>query len=781
MKPTPEQLKALANFPAALRALVEAELAAGNSIIQIENGFPAAPCGASIKLKRRVSITRRKSTNEIYFYDRDNPSYAGEFTTAERHFFVLEPPLPEPPPPDMDAIRKALEPKADLLSARSQRDARAPISVEAKSTQTPAHFTSSESPTGWTRLLYFCDKRPPHLVQFELEREFMVLFIASMDGQQLKMLATAHVNGAQYDLELRFIAALKSSYYFSLNIIASWADSASMYHDYFRKTSDSWYKLWTRDLVAATPPDMRDNLVERYQNECKTTLHAEQHLGSVNAVQRAIVDGMKQGGKFGTSHKEGGTDIYWRDHHFVRSDYGDYPDSKTYNSEAEFFQMLWNFCQFDVTRNAGKQGFSELDTWKLILRRMSPVKPPHPEDLLGGFSAIAMTTFSPTLTVTTMMPLYSSPFAKWLTLGVLALIFASIAAWQLVSIKSTGTPLGPALRSATHVFQLIDTQERYLPSLHRNASKNRFSIDLLVIPIADPSKQEIFKLIRQQQSNALTPMTKILGVDGDVVWIQALDTFAVNLRTKRVANESDLRKANPELALFLQSAKPEFTDRFLAISPDWHQAYAFSGETLKASSHQPPPRDSWLDEQRSSRVENSLCSGGLISASEWISIATPEEARNNFKIGFSLPRDFSSHEKNQQFQLYRGTTDTSESRPKILQFSRVSETEFRAANFLRTHPNDAILHANNPDSVFLLHQSGPQLFAPFSLTRLTPDGKIIWSTSTGIGRLSQTLPSTDVIALLGETPQVENIVSEPLLVLINVASGKAKTVILWQR
>jgi hypothetical protein len=52
----------LAEFPAPLRALVEAELQAGNSIVAIENGFPAAPCGASVKLAKAVQDERRRST-----------------------------------------------------------------------------------------------------------------------------------------------------------------------------------------------------------------------------------------------------------------------------------------------------------------------------------------------------------------------------------------------------------------------------------------------------------------------------------------------------------------------------------------------------------------------------------------------------------------------------------------------------------------------------------------------------------------------------------------------
>ncbi|MBK7086062.1 MAG: hypothetical protein IPH53_15930 [Flavobacteriales bacterium] len=165
----------IAEFPAPLRALVEAELEAGNTIVAIENGFPAAPCGASIKLANAVQDVRRRSTGEVVFYARNNSSYAGEFTTEQRHFFVLEPPLPPEPVPDMDAIRQALEPKPGALAQLAQREARSGPEVVrslirervAAENAQPASIpkgalTTVETATSAKRLLHFRDHRPPH-------------------------------------------------------------------------------------------------------------------------------------------------------------------------------------------------------------------------------------------------------------------------------------------------------------------------------------------------------------------------------------------------------------------------------------------------------------------------------------------------------------------------------------------------------------------------------------------------------------------------------------------
>jgi hypothetical protein len=96
-------------FPAVLRRLVEAELAAGNEIVEFSGGFPAPPVGDCVKLARAVTTQPRATAAGLDFYDRNMPGYSGEFTDAKRFFFVLEPPNPPAPPPDMDAIRAELE------------------------------------------------------------------------------------------------------------------------------------------------------------------------------------------------------------------------------------------------------------------------------------------------------------------------------------------------------------------------------------------------------------------------------------------------------------------------------------------------------------------------------------------------------------------------------------------------------------------------------------------------------------------------------------------------
>lgn len=129
MSPTHDQIRALAAFPPVLQDLVRAELAAGNSVVEIGAGFPAPPVGACVKLARRVCTRPRAPDDQIDFYERNSSLHCGEFTDEKRFFWVLEPPAEDAGQyPDMDAIRAELEARqraADAeLIARAEREVR---------------------------------------------------------------------------------------------------------------------------------------------------------------------------------------------------------------------------------------------------------------------------------------------------------------------------------------------------------------------------------------------------------------------------------------------------------------------------------------------------------------------------------------------------------------------------------------------------------------------------------------------------------------------------------
>ncbi|MFN7978583.1 MAG: hypothetical protein U0P30_10625 [Vicinamibacterales bacterium] len=383
-----EQRQELDRFPAVLRALIDAELAAGNTIVEIGHSHPAPPAGAYVKLARKVGTRPRASGDGLDFYERNGSLHSGEFTDDRRFFWVLEPPDPPPPEPDMDAIRRALEPKPDPLVQLAMREAGSLVADVPRQDEhaSPSHASTRDraveaavprvgpevvdGPTNRTFVLHIGEARPPHAIRAVCEREVMTRFVVDPRADRLTWHAEADVNGARWTLALTFDAALTDHNLYTLRGEASWAHLPAMHHDYERRSSTSWFALWTRAFGSIARPAGAPESSERYETLRAAALADDTRLESVAAVQRAIVDAMRRGGRYATSHKEGGTHITWQHDRFVRSDYGDDPALETFTDETAFLTMLWNFARWDATRHARDGRRPDLDTWILILRRM---------------------------------------------------------------------------------------------------------------------------------------------------------------------------------------------------------------------------------------------------------------------------------------------------------------------------------------------------------------------------------------------------------------------------
>ena len=116
---------AVAALPAALRALVESELATGNEIAEIIHSFPAPPVGLCVRMAHGLSAQPAAAAQGLR--PCRFPNWDGSFGFADEpgHFFVLGPPVPVPDPPSMDEIRAARGTQAGRWAPSS------PLSVSA--------------------------------------------------------------------------------------------------------------------------------------------------------------------------------------------------------------------------------------------------------------------------------------------------------------------------------------------------------------------------------------------------------------------------------------------------------------------------------------------------------------------------------------------------------------------------------------------------------------------------------------------------------------------------
>lgn len=104
-------------FPPRLRALLDDELAAGNTISSVSHGFPAPPIGACVMLDKPVSTRARESDDDFTYRRVQGSLYSGWFTDKDQKYFLLEAPLASDAAyPDMDAIRAAHDtPTPDIV------------------------------------------------------------------------------------------------------------------------------------------------------------------------------------------------------------------------------------------------------------------------------------------------------------------------------------------------------------------------------------------------------------------------------------------------------------------------------------------------------------------------------------------------------------------------------------------------------------------------------------------------------------------------------------------
>ncbi|MFO0857773.1 MAG: hypothetical protein U0640_10500 [Phycisphaerales bacterium] len=389
MQLTPEQKNELARFPAELRAVIEAELAAGNTIEEVGHSHPAPPAGAYFKFTKKVTTHPHAAGKGITFRERNSSISSGEFGDPTGFFFIVEPPGPPPEPIDMDAIRRSLEPKPNALTRLAQRAPRVyerKVRVTASTRSNSAPYSSDddgqritiddilaeERETGVRHELFISEEKSPEQMQVALERELMVILDRRIEKHTLFYRAKANVNGCRYEFEVEFLGIEGGKYFYRLMSDASWAHLSSKNEEYFCKVSNSWITMWTRELNAGRMKSAptAQNSTPQYREACDHAMQFESNLDSVEAIQQEIVAKIKKGGRYTSSHKEGGSNIRWRGGKFVRDDYGDYPDHIEYKDEADFLAKLKMFLHWDVARNYEGQKISDLDAWRLMLRRL---------------------------------------------------------------------------------------------------------------------------------------------------------------------------------------------------------------------------------------------------------------------------------------------------------------------------------------------------------------------------------------------------------------------------
>ena len=284
-----------------------------------------------------------------------------------------------------------------------------------------------------------------------------------------------------------------------------------------------------------------------------------------------------------------------------------------------------------------------------------------------------------------------------------------------------------------HVDQ---TLEAYTPSLNRNHGNDTYRFSVFLAPL-DGSEPKLIPIGGGFSSSAMG-LAKILGSDGRTLWFDVNGVGGVDLKTYELLKPSKVR------------------DPF--VPP---QGSPF-----------PPSVDSYLS------------AGFLTGAESWLGLHSTAELEGEFASKKFVRRVVQQEDAKQMRRFHRGALDApvDDKYYRILSMTAIDDTEYLNAAFLRLDDTTEPLRLSDPDGALMVYTSDPGLKGTLVVARVDTEGKILWKVDTGIDRfkLAQILPGAKSFAFVGTRPMVPDKVSEPLLVLVECATGKITTTSLWK-
>lgn len=315
----------------------------------------------------------------------------------------------------------------------------------------------------------------------------------------------------------------------------------------------------------------------------------------------------------------------------------------------------------------------------------------------------------------------------------------------LTIAPGAGTPIGRAVRfeagdaSAGGIAMLIRTLEPYVPSLSRNHGEDRYSVGVFIVPL-DGAAPRLVPISGGHTGQSLA-LARILGSDGRTLWLDAAGRVGgVDLQRFELLRGA----AGPPAGLPGANRLPFEPDT------DVHRAAGyFTGE------------DTWLGLHADADVERSLTTRHTLRP-----IVSAESAR-------------------QMRRLYRGTVGgevfATGSR-RIRAMEPIGEAAYLNAAFLRRDARSEPIRLRDPDGALMLYTSRAGLAGTVAVARVDDEGAIVWSADTQLDAfaLEQILPGEDTTAFIGTRVRVPGKVPEPLLVLVEHASGRLATHSLWR-
>jgi hypothetical protein len=304
-----------------------------------------------------------------------------------------------------------------------------------------------------------------------------------------------------------------------------------------------------------------------------------------------------------------------------------------------------------------------------------------------------------------------------------------------------GTAIGLTVRTDRFAATIIQNLEPYVPSLHRDHSLDRYSLSLFLVPLDGTATHLI--PVREGMSGNSFGLARILGSDGRTLWYDINGVGAVDLQTFAPLGEDALRKTPPPASL-------------LGPMP---LRYANEPATFLAAGYFSAPK-------------------------AFVGLFSEAELEREYQPGKFVRRVVRAESMKASRRFYRATVepDSTGKYHRIVGVTPLGEAKYWNAAFLRSGDAAEPFRLDDPGGGLMIYTSDSGLKGTTKLARVEDSGAIVWDVDTGIDRflLSQILPGERSTVFVGPRPSVPDELSEPLLVIVDHATGKTSTHSLWQ-
>jgi hypothetical protein len=308
-----------------------------------------------------------------------------------------------------------------------------------------------------------------------------------------------------------------------------------------------------------------------------------------------------------------------------------------------------------------------------------------------------------------------------------------------------GMPIAQALRTERYVATLVRSLEAYVPSLHRDAGQDRYTIRLDLVPLDGSATRQV--PLRHGLTASSTPFARLLGSDGRVVWFDVAGIGGVDLGSLQLLPAKAVQQAAPALA---RSA---------------------------------PGAASW----RAQGWQHQRAAGLFVAPDTWLGLHGDAEAARDVRPGRWLKRvQAAATAANAAVprRLYQGKLDpaSADGHQRIRSMAVLGNAAYLDAAFLRRDDRSEPVSLSGPLGALMLFTSRTGPSGTVMLARVDSSGAVRWQVDTGIDRrgLTQILPGERSLVLVGTRLPQPGRVSSPRVVIVDHLSGLVTELAPWQ-